>query len=132
MNNRTEQKLTDLSGMEKAVKDILKQAWIRGLRYGIEQSKEDIPKGDLISRAALLKAFANSEHIKETDSGIDVMEMLAIKEIIDNASTVKPEKAKEGEIIKAYTKGFDNGVEIARTDCSMWNIPPEEKNNDPV
>lgn len=43
---------------------------------------------DLISREALLKAFANSEHIKETDSGLDVMEMLAIKEIIDNTPTV--------------------------------------------
>ena len=71
---------------------------------------------DLISREALKKAFANSKHIKETVSGLDVMEMLAIKEIIDNAPTVKPEKAKEGEIVKAYTKGFDTGVEIARTE----------------
>ena len=43
---------------------------------------------DIISRNALLKAFAESNHIKETASGLDVMEMLAIKEIIDNAPTV--------------------------------------------
>lgn len=43
---------------------------------------------DLISREALKKAFANSEHIKETVSGLDVMEMLAIIEIIDNAPAV--------------------------------------------
>ena len=34
--------------------------------------------------------------------------------IIDNAPTVEPEKAKEGELVKAYTKGFDAGVETAR------------------
>lgn len=45
------------------------------------------PKGDLISREALIKAFITSNHIKETVSGLDVMEMLAIKEIIDNAPT---------------------------------------------
>lgn len=44
----------------------------------------------IIDADALLKAFANSEHIKETGSGLDVMEMLAIKEIIDNAPTVEP------------------------------------------
>ena len=43
------------------------------------------PQGDLISREALKEAFANSEHIKETTDGLDVMEMLAIIEIIDNA-----------------------------------------------
>ena len=40
-----------------------------------------------IDADALKKAFTNSEHIKETASGLDVMEMLAIKEIIDNAPT---------------------------------------------
>lgn len=29
--------------------------------------------------------------------------------------TVKPKKAKVGELIDAYTKGFDTGVEIARS-----------------
>ena len=51
---------------------------------------------DLISREALLKAFANSEHIKETDSGLDVMEILAIKEIIDKAPSVPLPDFKEG------------------------------------
>ena len=35
-------------------------------------------------------------------------------EDIDNAPTVEPEKAKEGELVKAYTKGFDAGVETVR------------------
>lgn len=35
-------------------------------------------------------------------------------EDIDNAPTVEPEKAKEGELVKAYTKGFDTGVETVR------------------
>ena len=34
---------------------------------------------------------------------------------IDNAPTVELEKAKVGEIVKAYTKGFDTGVETVRT-----------------
>lgn len=46
-------------------------------------------KGDLISREALKEAFANSKHIKEMTDGLDVMEMLAIIEIIDNAPTVE-------------------------------------------
>ena len=33
MNNRVEVKLTDLSGMQKAVEEILKQAWERGRKY---------------------------------------------------------------------------------------------------
>ena len=37
-----------------------------------------------------------------------------ITNIIDNAPTVEPEQAKEGELVKAYTKGFDAGVETAR------------------
>ena len=44
-----------------------------------------------IDADALFEAFSNSEHIKETTDGLDVMEMLAIKEIIDNAPTVEPE-----------------------------------------
>jgi hypothetical protein len=43
----------------------------------------------LIDADALFEAFSNSEHIKETTDGLDVMEMLAIKEIIDNVPTVE-------------------------------------------
>ena len=50
----------------------------------------------LIDASALLEAFSNSDHIKETTSGLDVMEMLAIKEIIDNAPTVPLPDFKEG------------------------------------
>ena len=56
---------------------------------------------DLISRSALLKAFSESNHIKETASGLDVMEMLAIKEIIDNAPTVT---------VDNYSMGYQDGV----------------------
>lgn len=44
MNNRTEEKLKDTSGMERAIKALLHQAWERGYKYGyargIECNKE--------------------------------------------------------------------------------------------
>ena len=40
MDNRTEEKLKDISGMEKAIKDLLQQAWNRGYKYGFAQSVE--------------------------------------------------------------------------------------------
>ena len=40
MNNRTEEKLKDTSGMEKAIKDLLKQAWDRGYKYGLQKGYE--------------------------------------------------------------------------------------------
>ena len=52
----------------------------------------------LIDADGLKEAFANSEHIKETTDGLDVMEMLAIIEIIDNAPTI--EERPQGEWIK--------------------------------
>ena len=58
---------------------------------------------DLISRSELKKAFINQECWN-----------VVIAHIVDNAPTVEPEKAKEGELVKAYTKGFDAGVETAR------------------
>lgn len=39
MNNRTETKLTDLSGMQKGIEGILKQAWERGRKYGQNEGK---------------------------------------------------------------------------------------------
>ena len=39
MNNRTEAKLTDLSGMQKAIEEILKQAWERGRKYGQNEER---------------------------------------------------------------------------------------------
>ena len=41
-------------------------------------------------------------------------ELLDLQDIIDNAPAVEAEKAKESEIIKAYTKGFDTGVETVK------------------
>ena len=44
MNNRTEEKLKDTSGMERAIKALLQQAWERGYKcgynYGVECNKE--------------------------------------------------------------------------------------------
>ena len=94
---------------------------------------EERPQGDLISREALLKAFANSEHIKETVSGLDVMEMLAIKEIIDNTPAVEPNASPE--VLKLFAKyvaeykrpqgeWIHNGINIEGMDlyrCSICN-----------
>ena len=52
MNNRTEAKLTDLSGMQKAINEMLQQAWERGRKY--EQNKER-PKGEWINVDAYSK-----------------------------------------------------------------------------
>lgn len=58
----------------------------------------------------------------------DVDDQERTERLIDNAPTVKPEKAKEGELINAYTKGFDTAVEIARTEKTQveW-IPVSER-----
>ena len=40
MNNRTEEKLKNISGMERAVKDLLQQAWERGYKYGLLKGYE--------------------------------------------------------------------------------------------
>ena len=36
MNNRTEEKLKDTSGMERAIKALLQQAWERGYKYAYD------------------------------------------------------------------------------------------------
>ena len=66
---------------------------------------------DLISREALKKAF---EHLASDDYESPLWYESTVFRVIDNAPTVEPEKAKEGELVKAYTKGFDAGVETAR------------------
>ena len=81
---------------------------------------------DLISREALKKAFANSEHIKETTDGLDVMEMLAIKEIIDNAPTV--EERPQGEWIRTGSLGNGN----AQYECSNCHYGDEQAESQEV
>ena len=66
---------------------------------------------DLISRSELKKAF---EHLASDDYESQLWYESTVFRVIDNAPTVEPEKAKEGELVKAYTKGFDAGVETAR------------------
>ena len=60
---------------------------------------------DLISREAIAKEILPL---------IDPETRVYVKEKLYNTPTVEPEKAKEGELVKAYTKGFDAGVETAR------------------
>ena len=62
---------------------------------------------DLISRSELKKALTSTPYN-------DYDDLIRTENLIDNAPTVEPEKAKEGELVKAYTKGFDAGVETAR------------------
>ena len=79
---------------------------------------------DLISRSELKKAIEELEITEElVDYDCDDVSTTGVSQyldrpdvlgLIDNAPTVEPEKAKEGELVKAYTKGFDAGVETAR------------------
>lgn len=43
MNKRKEDKLKDLSGMNKAISELLGQAWERGYKYGYACGVEDTP-----------------------------------------------------------------------------------------
>ena len=70
----------------------------------------------------LIDADALKEKSYRDEFAIDVVTV----EDIDNAPTVEPEKAKEGELVKAYTKGFDAGVETARPQ-GEWIV---DENND--
>lgn len=40
MNERTEKKLKDLSGMNKAINELLHQAWERGRKYGQKETED--------------------------------------------------------------------------------------------
>lgn len=73
----------------------------------------------LIDADALKKALkSNCDlcHDKNTNWCENCCPHNDFEDLIDNAPTVEPEKAKEGELVKAYTKGYDAGVEIARTE----------------
>ena len=97
--------------------DIEYKAYCKGLEDGKKIAR---PQGkmtnDLISREAL-----KEEVKKYLEKRQDVIVWESdIYNIIENAPTVEPEKAKEGELVKAYTKGFDAGVETARPQ-GEWN-----------
>ena len=57
MDRRTEEKLKDISGMSKAVNELLRQAWERGYKYGYARGVEDTP----ISKE--VKVFIDGEQI---------------------------------------------------------------------
>ena len=69
-------------------------------------------KGGLISRSALLKTFSNSRRFKETTSGLYVMEMLEIKEVIDDAPTVPNE----------YMRGYEAAEREYKRPQGEWVI----------
>ena len=76
-------------------------------------------QGDLISREALKKAIEQYQIQWNKNCETDIAHWDScehILAIIDNAPTVELEKAKESEIIKAYTKGFDTGVETVKNE----------------
>lgn len=81
-------------------------------------------KGDLISREALKKAVINNFDNLQAYFPKDFIEE------IDNAPTVELEKVKVGEIVKAYTKGFDTGVETVRTKGEWIDINKQGKTGD--
>lgn len=60
MNNRTEEKLKDLSGMQKAVSELLQQAWERGYKYCEAEHEEQTKKnpgfyvGDVVCYSGIL------------------------------------------------------------------------------
>lgn len=78
-------------------------------------------KGDLISREALKKKFERLVDETIPYGGVAVNDM---RELIDNAPTIEiatklqPNcnnlQQTQGDIIKAYTKGFDTGVETVK------------------
>jgi len=63
---------------------------------------------DLISRSGLKKALSQTPYN-------DYDDLTRTENLIDNAPAVEAEKVKEGELVKAYTKGFDTGVETVRS-----------------
>ena len=67
---------------------------------------------DLISREVLKKALHNFFDGKVIDEPTYILRDVFC--LIDGAPSVEPEKAKESEIVKAYTKGFDTGVETVK------------------
>ena len=80
----------------------------------------------LIDADALFEAFSNSKHIKETTDGLDVMEMLAIKEIIDNASTVDVKITHD--VNSAYDKGFIAAKKLYSRPQGAWIIVDDTEN----
>lgn len=75
--------------------------------------KAGVFEGDLISREALKNVILNDRKLDGVNANWEVNRILVH---IDNAPTVEPEKAKESELIKAYTKGFDTGVETVKNE----------------
>ena len=71
---------------------------------------------DLISREAIAREILPL---------IDPETRVYVKEKLYNAPTVEPEKVKEGELVKAYTKGFDAGVETARPQGEFTDLEQE-------
>ena len=103
MNNRTEAKLTDLSGMQKAIEEILKQAWERGRKYG---QNEDRPQGKMrLIDADELKKTLKEAHINMKLT-FDIATFNCVMNIIDNAPTADDwQKYSDALWKNAYERG---------------------------
>ncbi len=88
--------------------------------YAIKNGTPVSTEGDLISREALKEAVQEYIHTLYHDDRPDLdyeyIDIDDLNYVIDNTPTVEPEKAKESELIKAYTKGFDTGVETVKNE----------------
>ena len=64
MNNRTEEKLKDLSGMQKAVSELLQQAWERGYKYCEAEHEEQTKKepGFYVGDVVYYSKFLYTDH----------------------------------------------------------------------
>lgn len=98
MNNRTEKKLKDLSGMQKAVSELLYQAWERGYKCGQadlkEQAKEnpEFYVGDVVyyskslytDKKGIIIGLSNTERIEFASvytRDFDVPQIVPLKDL---------------------------------------------------
>ena len=73
---------------------------------------------DLISRKYMREAidqfFVREKYYHPYSKGRKTIPTEEVLDIIDNAPTVETPCEQESELIKAYTKGFNTGVEIVK------------------
>ena len=69
MNSRTEDKLKDISGMSKAVNELLHQAWERGYKYGLQKDYGLAIKAlEVVDK--IKKAYSANKEIDEIDDAM--------------------------------------------------------------
>ena len=68
MNSRVEAKLTDLSGMNKAINGILQQAWERGRKY--QEKLDERPKSKWLNGRC---TNCGTKALYDIDYGVEVL-----------------------------------------------------------